>query len=141
MRRGWFRRNFGWIADDFRHLAALLKQRETWMLIAIAGVFAVIVYYCFLFALKFDFMRRLRSLSADACREIGNSATAMLFFGMLFQALTISMVFGEFAHYLDYKRCKARAQARVAARNCFAWGVGAVFLGVAMVSFLRSQCV
>lgn len=141
MTRSWFQRNFGWIADDFRRLIALLKQRETWILIGIACVFAVIIYYGFQFALKFDFMMRLRNLSANACREMDNSATAFLFFGMIFQALTISMVFGEFARHLDFKRNKARAQARNAAWNCTLWGVSAVFLGVTMVSFLQSQCI
>jgi hypothetical protein len=139
--QGWFKRSFGWIGDDFRRLFALLKQREMWILIGIAAVFAVIVYYGFQFALKFDFMMRVRNLTANACQELGNSATALLFFAMIFLGLTISMVFGEFARHLDYKRQKARALAREAAKNSGLWGVAALSLGVTMVSFLHSQCI
>lgn len=141
MAHGWFKRNFGWIGDDFRRLVALLKQREMWILIGIATIFAVIIYYGFEFALRFDVMMRLRNLTANACREMGNSATAFLFFAMIFLALTISMMFGEFARHFDYKRHKARAQARDAAWSCVLWGAAALFLGVTIVSFLQSQCI
>lgn len=141
MANAWFKRNFGWLADDVRRLIALLKQREMWILIAIVCVFAAIIYYGFELALRFDFMMRLRNLTANACREIGNSATAFLFFGMVFLALTITMVFGEFARHLDYKRRKAHAQARSAGWNCVYWGAGSLTLGIAMVAFLQSQCV
>lgn len=141
LQRSWFKQSFGWIADDFRRLVALLRQREMWILIGITGIFAVIVYYSFQFALKFDFMMRLRRLTYVACQEIGNSATAFLFFGMIFLALAISMMFGEFARHLDYKRHKARAQARSAAWSCAGWAAAALFLGIAIVTFLQSQCV
>lgn len=140
MANSWFKRHFGWIADDFRRLVALLTQRETWMLIGIAIVFAIIIYYGFLFALRFDFSMRLRNLTASACREMGNSSTAFMFFGMIFLGLTISMVFGEFARYLDYKRQKIRSMARNAAWNCWLWGAGAMLIGGTMVAFLQSQC-
>lgn len=141
MKNGWSERAFGWIRDDMKRLWGHLQRRETWILIAIAGTFAVIAYYGFVFALKFDFMMRLRNLGAAACREMGNSAGAFLFVGLIFLGLTVTMVFGEFASYLDYKRHRALAQARSAALLCAGWSVFALVLGLAMVLFLHSQCV
>ncbi|HJW25853.1 MAG TPA: hypothetical protein VJ576_13230 [Rhodocyclaceae bacterium] len=140
MRQGWFKRNFGWIGDDFRRLVARLKQGDTWILIGMAGLFGVLAYFSFVFALRMDFMMKLRHLSESACREIENGATALLFFGTAFFALTIVLVFGEFARHLDYKRRNAHAQARSAARQCIGWGAFAITIGVAMMVFLQSMC-
>lgn len=137
----WGRRNLGWIADDLRRLAQALHEPEMWILLALMALFGVVIYYGFVFALKFDFMMRLRHLGAQACREMGNSPTAFLFFGMAFLALFTILVFGEFAHYLDYKRRKAYAPARRAAWNCAGWGTASLILGVAMVTFMQSQCI
>lgn len=137
----WLRRSFGWIGDDFRRLFVLLRQREMWILIAIFCVFGVIIYYAFHLAIRYDFMLRLRNMTSDACREIGDSATAFLFFGIVFLTLTMVMVFGEFAQYLDYKRRQARRQAQSAALHCAGWGFFALLLGLAMLIFLHSQCI
>ena len=140
MRRGWFKETFGWIGDDFRRLVTHLQRSDTWILIGIAVIFGAITYYSFQFALRLDFMMRLRHLSEAACREIGNGATAFLFFGTLFFALTITMVFGEFARHLDYKRRQAHMHARSAAWQCAGWGAFALTIGLAMMFFLQSQC-
>lgn len=140
MKQSWFARSFGWIGDDVRRTLALLKEPEAWIFLGITGVFALIVYICFQFALKLDFTMRLRHLSAAVCREMGNASTAFLFFGTVFLALTISMMFGEFAHHLDYKRRKALAQARQAAFHCAGWGASALAIGLTIVIFLQSQC-
>ncbi|MBS1190223.1 MAG: hypothetical protein H6R10_2015 [Rhodocyclaceae bacterium] len=140
MRRGWFRESFGWIADDFLRLLAQLSKSESWVFIAIAGVFGGIAYFAFQFALKMDFMMRLRHMGGTACLEIGNIGVALLFFGTVFFALTMTMVFGEFAHYLDYKRRNAHGHARAAARLCAGWGAFAIVIGLAMVVFLQSRC-
>lgn len=141
MRQSWFKQNFGWIADDFRRLLEHLGRSETWILIAIVTIFGVIAYYSFHFALRMDFMMKLRHLSRSACREIENGATALLFFGTTFFVLTMIMVFGEFARHLDYKRRNAHAQARSAAMQCLSWGAFALMIGLGMMFFLESQCI
>lgn len=141
MRQSWIARTFGWIADDFSRLGAQLKKRDTWIFIGMAGVAAVLLYYSFHFALQMDFTRRLRNLAASGCRDVDNAATALLFFGTFFFALTVAMVFGEFARHLDYKRRNARDEARHAAGLCAGWGLAAVVTSLALMIFLQSQCV
>lgn len=140
MRQGWFKRTFGWIGDDFRRLVVLMQQPEMWILLGIIAVFATLVYYAFRFALNMDFTMRLRNLTASVCSDVGNAATAFLFFDLIFLGLTISMVFGEFARHLDFKRRKAYTHARSAAYQCAGWSFFALCLGLSMLLFLNSQC-
>lgn len=140
MKQGWFTSTFGWLADDIRWLAGLFRQREMWVFAAIAGLLGLIVYHGFRYALRFDFTLQLRKLSADACRQMDDAGTAVMFFGLIFLGLTITMAFGEFARHLDHKRQRAQAAARGAALGCAGWTVTAVLIGSAMVFFLQSKC-
>jgi hypothetical protein len=141
LRQSWFKENFGWIADDFRRLMVQLGKPETWILIGIMTLFGAMAYFSFQLALRMDFMLRLRHMSQVACRDIENGATAILFFGTTFFALTISMVFGEFARHLDYKRRNALAHARNAAWLCLGWGAFATIIGLGMIFLLQSHCI
>lgn len=141
MKQGWFKRNFGWIADDFHRMVAQLRKPDTWILIGLVLFFGIIGYYAFQLALRMDFMMRLRHMTSSACREIGNSTTAILFFGTFFFGLTLVMVFGEFARYQDYKERRVLAYARSAALQCAGWGAFALTIGVAIMLLLESQCI
>jgi hypothetical protein len=141
LKQTWLKKNFGWIADDFRRLMIQLGKPETWILIAMMAFFGVIAYFSFQFALRMDFMLRLRNMGQAACRDIENGSTAILFFGTTFFALTVSMVFGEFARHMDYKRCNAHAHARNAAWLCAGWGAFAILIGLGILFLLQSQCI
>lgn len=140
MKKGWIETAFGWLVDDIRWFVGLFRQREMWIFAAITGGFSVLIYHAFRYALKFDFTLRLRRLSSDACQQMDDSGTTLMFFALIFLALTITMAFGEFARYLDYKRHRAFSPARGAALSCGGWTAFALLLGIAMVFFLQAKC-
>lgn len=117
-----------------------LQERDTWILLGIMAAFAILIYYGFHFALRLDSTLRLRHALPLHCREVGNLGLIFLFFGVVFLGLTITMVFGEFARHLDYKRHGAIPQSRQAARLCAGWASFAMAIGLAMIIFLQGQC-
>lgn len=135
MRRKRFADHFLWIREDFNRAVDALSRRETWILIAMLALFAVLIYLAFHFAIRLDSSLRLRGLVGNACEDIGNAQATMLFFSVAGFLLTMLLAFGEFAHWLDDRR-RGRQHGLTATALTFAAAL--VIGGVAL--FLASLC-
>lgn len=140
MRQSWFKRNFGWMRNDFRAMVAQLKQGETWVLIGILLAFFLLAFFGARLALRSDNMLRALHPGMASCRELSENAVAFIFVGMIFFGLTALATLGEFFTYIDHKRRHAHYGVKLALRGVAGWGAAALSIGLTIVIYLDSQC-
>ncbi len=140
MAQGWFKRNFGWIATDFRSMVHQLKQLETWVVIGIMCLFGLIIYYGYQLAKKTDSLLRFINNQTSLCRELTNGPIIFLFSATFFFALCATLTFGELTQYFEFKRHNAYVQTRRALLLASFWGLGAIALASALILFLNDLC-
>ena len=140
MRQSWFKRNFGWIRDDFRHMLAELRKPETWVVIGMVTSFGLIAFLVVRLALRSDTLLRALHPSTAICRELGEKSIAFVFVSGLFFVLCALVSLGEFFTFIDCKRQQLEYGAKQALKGAAGWGVAAVIIGLSSLLLLDIYC-
>jgi len=127
------------IGRDFRAMGEELKRPETWVMLGMMALFALVIFVAFYFALRFDSTRRLWNLSSTFCQDLGNSQTAALFFAVAAFGLAMVTALGEFTRYMDNKRQGLRHQGKTA-RTALLLAAVTLIIGAGVSLFLERMC-
>lgn len=129
-----------WLIKDIKNALAQLGRWQTWLIIGLICLFALLAYMIGSFAFKTDSVLTSFRHTASACREMTNGVIIFMFCGMIFFLFTGMLTLGEFQQYFQYKQRGARHQARKALN----WAIGltlfTIVLAIAALIFFNSYC-
>lgn len=129
-----------WIINDIKAALAQLRRWQTWLVIGLISLFALLAYLIGSFAFKTDAILMSLRHSSGGCREMTNGVIIFLFCGMIFFLFAGVLTLGEFQQYFEFKKRAAHHQARQA----LIWGIGlalsAVALAIAALIFFNWYC-
>jgi hypothetical protein len=129
-----------WILDDIRSAFAELKKGSTWLVIGMIGLFALIAFAIFSFAIRTDSVLRNLKYTMAACREMTNGPIIFLFCGMMFFLFSATVTFGEIQRYYHFRRIGSKFEMRQAMKHGIGWGVFAISIGVSGLVFFKMNC-
>ncbi len=129
-----------WIINDIKIVLAQLGRWQTWVVIGLIGLFALLAYMIGTFAFRTDSVLASFRHTASSCREMTNSVIIFLFCGMIFFLFSGLLTLGEFQQHFQFKQHGAHFQAR----KSLIWGIGlatfTVSLAIAALIFFNSYC-
>jgi fatty acid desaturase len=128
-----------WLRRDLKALAALLRQRETWMLIAMTVIFMAIGAMAIYLALHFDITLKIFGGNFGGCAAIGDLDSVLLVYGGIAFVLAMLVTFGEFANYVDNRRRGFR-DAWINGRNTLLVLVLTVVIGSGILFLFERLC-
>lgn len=129
-----------WLLDDIKEAFAQLLRWQTWVVIGLIGLFALLAYMVSQFAFKTDAVLMFLNHSTGACRQMTNGVIIALFCGMIFFLFTCVLTLGEFQQYLSFKQRHAEFEAKRALFWGIGWGTFAVSIAIAALVFFNSFC-
>jgi len=129
-----------WIIDDIKNALTQLGRWQTWLVIGLISLFALLAYLIGSFAFKTDSILMSLRHTAGACREMTNGIIIFMFCGMIFFLFSGLLTLGEFQQYLEFKKHAAHHQARRALIGGIRWLLFGIFLAVAALIFFNSYC-
>lgn len=140
MAQSWFKRNFGWIADDIRRGIDQMKRPETWVIIGMLFLFGIVAYFGFQLVKNTDSMMKSMKYTTRVCRDLTNGPIIFLFTSIFFFFLSVFVTFGEVAQHLNFKRRNALYQAKSSLYRAIGWGGFALVLAAAVIIYVDSMC-
>ena len=129
-----------WLINDIKNALAQLGRWQTWLVIGLICLFALLAYLIGSFAFKTDAILMSLRHTAGACREMTNGIIIFMFCGMIFFLFTCLLTLGEFQQYFQFKQRSAHHQARRALIGGIRWAICAVALAVGSLIFFNSYC-
>lgn len=129
-----------WLINDIKNALAQLRRWQTWLVIGLISLFALLAYLIGGFAFKTDAILMSLRHSSGGCRGMNNGVIIALFCGMIFFLFAGALTLGEFQQYFQFKKRAAHHQARRALIGGVSWGLGAITLAVAALIFLNLNC-
>lgn len=129
-----------WLINDIKSALAQLKRWQTWLVIGLISLFAVLAYLVSRFAFKTDAILMFLHHTSGACREMTNGIIIFLFCGMITFLFTALLTLGEVQQYLEFKQHGAHFQARQSLWWSIGWGCAAVGIAVAALVFFSTYC-
>ena len=128
------------LINDIKSAFAELLRWQTWLVIGLIALFALLAYLIAQFAFKTDAVLMFLNHSTGACNKMTNGVIITLFCGMMFFLLTCVLTLGEFQQFFTLKERNANYEAK---RALF-WGIGwsslSVGMAVAALFFFNSFC-
>jgi hypothetical protein len=73
-----------WLINDIKNALAQLGRWQTWLVIGLISLFALLAYLISGFAFKTDAILMSLRHSSGACREMSNGVIIAMFCGMIF---------------------------------------------------------
>lgn len=126
--------------NDIKIALAQLRRWQTWVVIGLIGLFALLAYMISTFAFRTDSVLASLRHTANSCREMTNGVIIFLFCGMIFFLFAGLLTLGEFQQHFEFKQRAAHFQAR----QSLIWGIGyglfTVSLAIAALIFFNSYC-
>lgn len=129
-----------WFFEDLRRAYVQLHRWQTWLTLALIGMFGLLAFLVGIFAFRTDSILVYLNRTAAACREMNNGAIIFMFCGMIFFTLAAVASLGEFQRYIEYRQHSASRQARSALRGGILWSVVAIAIAVAALVFFATYC-
>ncbi len=129
-----------WLINDIKNALAQLGRWQTWLVIGLISLFALLAYLISGFAFKTDAILMSLRHSSGACRTMSNGVIIAMFCGMIFFLFAGVLTLGEFQQYFQFKQRGAHHQARRALIGGIGWGLGALTLAIAALIFLNHNC-
>jgi len=129
-----------WITEEFQRLLAQLRRWQTWAVVGVITLFALLAYLVARFALRTDSVLTFLRVSANSCRDLTNGIIIFLFCGMIFFILTALLTLGELQRYFQYRQHRATHQAR----QSLIWGCCyaglAICMAISALVFFNHYC-
>lgn len=129
-----------WIIEDIKELFAQLLRWQTWLVIGLLALFALLAYLVAGFALRTDSVLNFVRQKTGNCRELNNTLIILLFTGMIFFTFTSVLTLGELQRYFRAIRRGALAAARQALIWAGFWAFIAVLIAVSALVFFNTFC-
>jgi hypothetical protein len=129
-----------WIINDIKRALAQLRRWQTWLVIGLIILFALLAYMVGQFAFKTDSILMYLRHTAGACREMTNGIIIFLFCGMIFFLFTALLTLGEMQRYFELKQRAAHFQARQTLRWGLGWGSVAICIAIGALVFFNTYC-
>lgn len=129
-----------WIIDDIKNAIIQLGRWQTWLIIGLISMFALLAYLIGSFAFRTDSVLMFLRHTTGSCREMTNGIIIFMFCGMIFFLFTALLTLGEFQQYFVFKQRAAHFQARKALIGGISWAVFAVVLAITALIFFNSYC-
>lgn len=128
------------LINDIKSAFAELLRWQTWLVIGLIALFALLAYMVTQLAFKTDAVLMFINNSTGACRQMTNGVIITLFCGMMFFFLTCALTLGEFQQYFTLKEHNADYEAKRALFWGIGWGCLAVGMAIAALFFFNSSC-
>lgn len=129
-----------WFFEDLKQAWFELHRWQTWLTIALIGIFAGLALLVGNFAFRTDSILVYLHRTASSCREMNNGAIIFMFCGMIFFMLAAVATLGEFQRYIEYRQHRAGQQTRLALKGGIIWGLVAVAIAVGALIFFAKYC-
>jgi len=129
-----------WIINDIKNALTQLRRWQTWLVIGLISLFALLAYLISSFAFKTDAILMSLRHTAGACREMTNGIIIFMFCGMIFFLFSGLLTLGEFQQYFEFKRRAAHHQARRALIWGIGWALFAVTLAIVALAYFTYYC-
>ncbi|EKE18243.1 MAG: hypothetical protein ACD_10C00071G0004 [uncultured bacterium] len=129
-----------WLINDIKNALAQLRRWQTWLIIGLICLFALLAYLIGNFAFMTDSVLTSFRQTASACREMTNGVIIFMFCGMIFFLFTGLLTLGEFQQHFHYKQYGARHQARRALIWAIGFALFTIALAIAALIFFNSYC-
>jgi hypothetical protein len=129
-----------WIIDDIKEAWAELKRWETWMIISLLLAFSVLAYFIVRFAFRTDAILSHLGISGGYCMTMSNQAIIAIFSGMVFFALTATLTLGETQQFFQARKRGAHHIAQKALKGAIAWGIVALSIAIAALTYFNINC-
>lgn len=129
-----------WIINDIREAWAELKRWETWMIIGLLLAFSVLTYLILRFAFRTDAILSYLGVAGGYCMTMSNQAIIGIFSGMVFFALTATLTIGETQQFFLARKRGAHHLAQKALRGAILWGIVALAIAIAALTYFNINC-
>ena len=93
-----------WLINDIKNALAQLGRWQTWLVIGLICLFALLAYLISGFAFKTDAILMSLRHSSGACRTMSNGVIIAMFCGMIFFLFAGVLTLGEFQQYFQFKQ-------------------------------------
>ncbi len=129
-----------WIIEDIKRAITQLRKWETWLVIGVICIFALLAYWVSRYAFKTDSTLIYLWHTATSCRTMTNGTIIAMFCGMIFFVFTAVLTLGEFQRYFEYRAHAAHRQAGQSLRWGIFWCAVAIGIAVAALVFFNTYC-
>ena len=129
-----------WIIDDIKSAFAQLLRWQTWLVLGLISLFALLAYLVGGMAFQTDSIQIYLRHTSSYCQEMTNGVIIAMFCGMIFFLFSCLLTLGEFQQYFVFKHRAAHHQARQSLIWGIGWALFAVVLAVVAIVFLSSYC-
>ena len=129
-----------WILNDLFHALEQLKRWQTWLVIGLIALFALLAYLVAGYAFRTDAILRFVNRTTGSCRELTNASIIFLFCGMMFFLFSSVITLGEFQRHFAFKQQNAHRQAAQSLRQGIFWVLVTVGIAVASLVFFTNYC-
>jgi uncharacterized SAM-binding protein YcdF (DUF218 family) len=129
-----------WIFEELRRLLAQLRRWQTWAVIGVITLFALLAYMVGRLAMRTDSVLIFLRVSANSCRDLTNGIIIFLFCGMIFFMFAAVLTLGELQRYFQFRQRGATHQARQALVWSGGYACLAIAIAVSALVFFNSFC-
>jgi hypothetical protein len=129
-----------WLIEEFNRFFAQLRRWQTWAVIGVLAVFALLAMLVGRLALRTDSVLTFLRVSAHSCRDLTNGVIIFLFCGMIFFMFSAVLTLGELQRYFQFRQRGATHQARQALLWGCCYACLAIGIAVSALVFFNSYC-
>ena len=129
-----------WIIDDIKSACAQLQRWQTWLVLGLISLFALLAYLVVGMAFQTDSIQIFLRHTTSYCQEMTNGVIIAMFCGMIFFLFACLLTLGEFQQYFVFKNRSAHRQARQSLNWGIGWALFAISLAIVAIFFFNSYC-